>query len=120
MGHGTPCICGISVVNVGIYLVTGIEQLVDPGTQKLIAGRIEEQTHQVCKNIKSILEASDSSLDDVVKTTIFLRSMADFKIVNEIYSEYFKSKPARSTVPTDNFPEEIKIEIDYIALVSQM
>ncbi len=106
-----------AVVGNGMVFTSG-QLAIDPNTQKLISGGIKEQTHRVCKNIKSLLDASDSSLENVVKTTIFLRSMADFKIVNEIYSEYFKSKPARSTVPTDSFPEDIKIEIDCIALVN--
>lgn len=106
-----------AVVANGMVFTSG-QLAIDSETQKLISGDIEKQTHQVCKNIKAILEASGSSLENVVKTTIFLRSMSDFKIVNEIYSEYFKSKPARSTVPTDNFPEEILIEIDCIALVN--
>lgn len=91
---------------------------IDPETQELIDGTIEEQTHQVCRNVKAILEASGSSLEKVVKTTIFLRNMSDFKTVNEIYAQYFTSKPARSTVPTDNFPEEIKLEIECIALIN--
>lgn len=107
-----------AVVANGMVFTSG-QLAFDPATQKIISGGIVEQTHQVCKNIQAILEASDSSLDKVVKTTIYIRSMSDFKIVNDIYSEYFTSKPARSTVPTESFPEEILLEIDCIALVNE-
>ena len=76
---------------------------------------IETETHQVCKNIKNILESVGSNLDKVVKTTVFIRNINDFGKVNEIYGLYFKTKPARSCVEVSNLPKNVNIEIEVIA-----
>jgi len=91
-------------------------------TNGLIVGpTIEEQTHQVLKNLSAVLEAAESSLNHVVKTTIFLSDMNDFKTVNEIYAEYFGShRPARSTVAVKTLPLNVKIEMDCIAMPDPM
>lgn len=90
---------------------------IDPASGNLVAGGIEAQTRQVLENLKAVLEASGSSLDQVVKATVFLRSMADFAAMNEVYAEYLGgAKPARSTVAVAELPKGARIEIDLIAL----
>ena len=91
---------------------------IDPKTQQFIEGDIETQTRRVLDNLKSVVEASGSSLENVVKTTIYLTDMNDFSKVNEIYATYFSSgKPARSTVCVAALPKNAKVEIDAIAEV---
>ncbi|MCR4898719.1 MAG: Rid family detoxifying hydrolase [Acholeplasmatales bacterium] len=75
---------------------------------------IETETHQVCKNIKNILESVGSNLDKVIKTTVFIRNINDFGKINEIYGLYFKTKPARSLVEVSNLPKSVNIEIEVI------
>ena len=89
---------------------------IDPETGKLVEG-IEKQTEQALKNLKAVLEAGNSSLDRVVKTTIYLTDIQDFQKVNEIYSKFFGSqKPARATVEVKSLPKGALIEIEAIAL----
>ena len=91
---------------------------IEPKTQQFIEGDIETQTRRVLDNLKSVVEASGSSLENVVKTTIYLTDMNDFSKVNEIYATYFSSgKPARSTVCVAALPKNAKVEIDAIAEV---
>jgi len=91
---------------------------IDPKTQQFIDGDIETQTKRVLDNLKSVIEASGSSLESVVKTTIYLTDINDFSKVNEIYASYFSSgKPARSTVCVAALPKNAKVEIDAIAEV---
>ncbi len=81
---------------------------------------IISQTNQVLKNLKAVLEAGSSSMNNVVKTTIFLADMDDFVTVNEIYAEYFGDhKPARSTVAVKNLPKNALVEIECIAFVGR-
>ena len=90
---------------------------IDPETNEFIDGDIEIQTEQVLKNVKAILEAGNSSLEDVVKVTIYLQDLKDFVLVNKIYSKYFEdSLPARATVEVSNLPKNAKLEIDAIAV----
>jgi 2-iminobutanoate/2-iminopropanoate deaminase len=82
----------------------------------IVSTDIREQTRQVIENLKFILEDNGSSLDSVIKTTVFLKDVSDFTQMNEIYSEYFsKSKPVRSTVEVAKLPKDAKIMIDAIA-----
>lgn len=84
----------------------------------LVTGSVEEQTHQVFANIRAILEQAGSSLEKVVKTTVFLKNMDDFTKVNEVYGTYFSShKPARSTVEVARLPRDVAIEIEAVALI---
>jgi 2-iminobutanoate/2-iminopropanoate deaminase len=90
----------------------------DPKTGNLVAGGIAAETRQVLENLKAVLAAAGSSIDRVVKATVFLKNMADFQAMNEIYAEYFStSKPARSTVAVAELPRGALVEIDLVALV---
>ncbi len=90
----------------------------DPKTGVLVEGGIAEQTEQALKNIEAVLKASGSTMDDVVKTTVFLADMNDFAKMNEIYAKHFKAPfPARSTVQVARLPRDARIEIEAVALV---
>jgi 2-iminobutanoate/2-iminopropanoate deaminase len=89
----------------------------DPRTGQLVPGDIRIQTKRVMENIRAVLDAAGSSMDKVVKTTVFLRDLNDFGIMNEIYGEYFKENPpARSTVQVGKLPREAAVEIEVVAL----
>lgn len=104
-------------IKVGDLLFVSGQISINPETNEFIDGDIKIQTEQVLKNIKAILEAGNSSLGDVVKVTIYLKDMADFTLVNKIYSKYFESSlPARATVEVSNLPKGAKLEIDAIAI----
>lgn len=89
---------------------------INPTNGEFINGTIEEQTHQCCKNVKALLESAGYSLDDVVKTTCFLANMSDFSAFNNVYGEYFISKPARSCVAVKELPKNGLVEIEVIAV----
>ena len=89
----------------------------DPATGKMVRGDIEVQTRRVLENVKMILEAAGSSLDKVVKSTVFCTNVAYFDRINAIYREYFVSDPpARTFVTVGSWPHEFDIEIECIAL----
>jgi 2-iminobutanoate/2-iminopropanoate deaminase len=91
---------------------------IDPTTGNFAAGGIKEQTRQALENLKAVLAAAGSSTNQVVKTTVFLKNIADFTAMNEVYSEYFgDAKPARSTVAVADLPRGALVEIDLVALV---
>ena len=91
---------------------------IHPETNELITDNIEAETHRVMMNILAILAAAEMSIDQVVKTTIFLKTMEDFSAVNAIYSTYFKhsTAPARETVAVLGLPKNVNIEISMIAM----
>ena len=89
----------------------------DPQTGELVGDTIDVQTRRVLDNLAALLTAAGSSLQHVVKTTIFLLDMNDFQAVNAIYSEYFGTEPpARSTVQVARLPRDVRVEIEAIAL----
>ena len=89
----------------------------DVATGQIIEGGISEQTERVLNNLKAVLEAADSSLERVVKTTVFLADMNDFAAMNETYGRFFTGEPpARSTVEVARLPRDVRVEIDVIAL----
>ncbi len=91
---------------------------IDVKTGEFVSNDVSEQTHQVLKNLSAVLEAAGSSLNNVVKTTVFLADMNDFTAVNEIYAGYFSdNKPARATVQAARLPRDARVEIDCIAVV---
>ena len=98
----------------GFLFVSGQIPLTPNG--ELAGDDIKAQTKQVLKNLKAILKEADLSLKDAVKTTIFLKNMDDFSVVNEIYAQAFKEhKPARSTIEISKLPKDVLIEIELIA-----
>jgi 2-iminobutanoate/2-iminopropanoate deaminase len=91
----------------------------DPATMELVAGGVEEQTRQVLTNLRNVLEAAGSSLEHVIKTTVFLQDMADFPKMNAIYTEYFaENPPARSTVAVAALPKGGLVEIEAVAMLA--
>jgi 2-iminobutanoate/2-iminopropanoate deaminase len=91
---------------------------IDPQTGHFVAGGIAEQTEQVLKNVAAVLEAAGSSLDRVVKTTVFLADMDEFAAMNEVYGRFFPSNPpARATIEAARLPRDARVEIEAIALV---
>lgn len=90
----------------------------DPATGEFVSEDVTEQTVQVFKNLIAVLEAAGASLDDVVKTTVFLADMGEFAAMNEVYSRYFTAnKPARATVQAARLPRDARVEIECIAVV---
>ena len=89
----------------------------DPSSNQLIGGDVVAQTNRVLQNLTAVLKQAGSSLEKVVKTTVFLKSMGDFAAMNETYGKYFTSNPpARSTVEAARLPKDVLVEIDVIAL----
>ncbi len=90
---------------------------IDVDTGELINENIQAETNQVMRNIESVLKASNRNFDNVVKSSIFLKDLNDFSIVNEVYSKYFKNKisPARETVEVARLPKDANVEISVIA-----
>jgi 2-iminobutanoate/2-iminopropanoate deaminase len=91
----------------------------DPRTGQIVPGDTRIQTKRVMENLKAVLTAAGSSMDRVVKTTVFLVNLNDFGVMNEIYGEYFQEEPpARSTVQVAKLPREAAVEIEVIAIAS--
>jgi 2-iminobutanoate/2-iminopropanoate deaminase len=106
-------------IRAGSLLFLSGQVPLDPATGALVPGDIAAQTHRVMQNLKAVLEAAGSSLDAVVKTTIFLADLGDFKTVNEVYGGYFTAPaPARATVQVARLPLDARVEIEAVALVS--
>jgi len=100
----------------GLIFTSG-QIAIDPATAQIIGGDVSAQTDRVLKNLAAILQASGSSLEKVLRCTVFLKNMGDFTAMNEVYGRYFKqSPPARSTVEVARLPKDVLIEIDVIAL----
>jgi len=99
------------------FIYTAGQIPIDPKTGEFVSGGIAAQTRQVLENLKAVLEAGGSSLEKVVKATVFLHNISDFAAMNEIYAEYLgKVKPARSTVAVSELPRGALVEIDLVAL----
>ena len=101
----------------GDFVFTSGQVPLDPATGDIVGTTIEEQTRQVFKNMKAILETAGSSLDKVLKTTVFIKNMNDFGKMNEIYAEFFTegSYPSRSAVEVARLPKDVLVEIETIA-----
>ena len=101
----------------GFVFVSG-QIPIDPETGEFVSGGIVEQTQRVLKNLRAVLEASGSGLNQVVKTTVFLSDMKEFSAMNEVYSSFFSgAPPARSTVAAAGLPRNAMVEIEAVALV---
>jgi 2-iminobutanoate/2-iminopropanoate deaminase len=106
----------VQAVQVGEWIFVSGQIALDPKTGDLVAGGIEEQTERVLQNLRAILEAAGSSLEKVVKTTVYLVDLNDFAKMNEVYARYFpEEKPARATVEVSRLPRDARIEMDAIA-----
>jgi 2-iminobutanoate/2-iminopropanoate deaminase len=91
---------------------------IDPQAKKLVEGGVEAQARQIFKNVSAVLKEAGASLQNVVKATVFLKDMADFKRVNEIYAAHFdRPYPARSAVAVKELPLSVDIEIEVIAVL---
>jgi 2-iminobutanoate/2-iminopropanoate deaminase len=102
----------------GLVFVSG-QVAIDPATQQVIEGDVAAQTERVLKNISAILASAESKLDQVLRTTVFLKNMNDFAAMNEVYGKHFgTAPPARSTVEVSRLPKDVLVEIDVIALTS--
>lgn len=89
---------------------------INPQSGNIEATGIKEQTHQVCKNLKAVLESAGLTFENVVKTTCFLANMEDFADFNSVYAEYFISKPARSCVAVKQLPKNALVEVEVTAV----
>jgi 2-iminobutanoate/2-iminopropanoate deaminase len=106
-----------AVVSNGFAFLSGQIPL-DPATGQLIEGDTAAQTARVLKNLTAVLDACGSSLQRVVKTTVFLKDMGDFAQMNAVYAEYFgENPPARATIEAARLPRDVRVEIDCIATV---
>jgi len=106
----------VQAVQVGEWIFVSGQIALDPETGELVPGGIEEQTERVLQNLRAILEAAGSSLEKVVKTTVYLMDLNDFPKMNEVYARYFPGeKPARATVEVSRLPRDARIEMDAIA-----
>ena len=91
---------------------------IDPATGQFVGGTVAEQTERVFKNLAAVLEAAGTSLDKVVKTTVFLADMKEFAEMNEVYAKFFSGEPpARATVAALGLPRDARVEIEAVALV---
>jgi 2-iminobutanoate/2-iminopropanoate deaminase len=100
----------------GGFLFSSGQIAIDPATSQVIEGDVAAQTERVMKNLAAILKAGGLSLQRVVKTTVYLKSMGDFATMNEIYGRHFgEHRPARSTVEVARLPKDVLVEIDVIA-----
>ena len=103
-------------VRAGGFLFLSGQIPLDPVTGQVVGGSIEAQTEQVMKNLSEVLSAGGSSLEKVVKSTMYVKSLEDFPRVNAVYSRFFpENPPARSTVEVSRLPRDVSIEIDVIA-----
>lgn len=106
-------------VKTGHLLYTSGQIPIDPETGQMVEGGIREQSIQVLENLKAVVEGAGSTLDDVIKTTVFLADMGDFPELNKIYGEYFVEEfaPARSTIQVAALPLGSLVEIELVAKV---
>ena len=101
----------------GNYVFTSGQIPLDPASGDLIEGGIAEQTEQVIKNLSAVLEAADTGLENTVKTTCFLKNIADFAEFNAVYEKYFPNKPARSCIEVSALPKGALVEVEVVAAI---
>jgi 2-iminobutanoate/2-iminopropanoate deaminase len=105
-------------VRAGGFLFSAGQIALDPVTMQVVDGGVPEQTDRVFQNLQAVLSAADLRFADVVKTTVFLRDMADFAAMNEVYARYMgEHRPARSTVAVAGLPRDVLVEIEVVAAV---
>ena len=102
-------------VAVGNLLFTAGQIPLDPVTMSIVPGDVAAQAEQVMKNLAAVCEAAGATLQDVLKTTVFLQDMSDFQAMNEVYARHFgENRPARSTVAVRGLPRDVRVEIEAI------
>lgn len=106
-------------VVVGNLVYTAGQIAIDPKTNAVSTGDIQEQSRRILQNLKIILEEAGSSLERVVKTTVFLKNMNDFSAMNAVYAEFFKAEtaPARSTIEASRLPKDVLVEMEAVAVI---
>ena len=110
-----------NMINVRTLVFVAGQVPINPATGQIVSGGICVQTHQSLKNVSNILVASGSSIDKVVKTTVYLKNLDDFKEMNEVYSAYFTQDfPARATVQVARLPLDALVEIDAIGYIEEL
>ena len=105
-----------AIVHAGVLYTSG-QIAINPETSEVEAKDIESQTHQICRNLGEVLKQAGTSFENVIKTTCFLADMGDFAKFNEVYGQYFTSKPARSCVAVKALPKGVLAEVEVIAKV---
>ena len=106
-----------AVLHGGLVYCSG-QIALDPATGAVVEGGVPEQTRQVLRNLGAVLAAAGSGPERVLKTTVYLRDMADFSAMNTVYAEFFGSaRPARATVAVAGLPRDVRVEIDCVAVV---
>lgn len=105
-----------AVVSGSLVFLSG-QIALEPSSGEVVKGDISVQTRQVINNITAVLEGAGCTTNDVVKTTVYLKDIRDFGNMNLVYEEFFKNKPARSTVEVSNLPKGVLVEIDCIAVI---
>lgn len=102
----------------GPFIFTSGQLGIDPATSEIISGGIEEQTRQALRNLGEILKGTNSCIDNVVKTTVYLQDMADFAKMNAVYAEFFTNdSPARTTIQVAGLPKNALVEIEAISML---
>jgi len=105
-------------IKVGEFVYTAGQIALDPATGEIVGGGIEAQTRRVLQNLTEVLKAAGTSMDKVIKTTVFMTNLADFNKMNAVYTEFFpKDPPARSTVQVAALPKMGVVEIEVVATV---
>jgi 2-iminobutanoate/2-iminopropanoate deaminase len=104
-------------IRAGMFIFCAGQTPIDPATGNLVEGGIEAQTRRVLQNLGAVVQAAGTSMDRVVKTTVFLLDMNDFQKMNAVYAEFFPTHPpARSTVQVARLPKDARVEIELVAL----
>lgn len=103
----------------GNLVFTSGQIAINPASGAVEASTIEEQTEQVCKNLKAVLTEAGSCFENVIKTTCFLSDMADFAAFNQVYGKYFTGKPARSCVAVKTLPKNVLVEVEAVAVIDK-
>lgn len=106
-------------VSIGNLVYTSGQIAIDPKTNEMIKGGVPEQTQLVLENLKAVLEGAGSSLEKIIKCTVFLKDMNSFADMNSVYKKYFdeKTAPARSTIEVARLPKDASVEIEAVATI---
>ncbi len=108
-------------IRCGDFIYTSGQVALDPTSGEFVGTDVQEQTHQVLRNLQAVLSSAGASLSSVVKTTVFLASMSDFQAMNTVYAGYFQgTAPARSTIAVAELPRKALVEIECVALVNSV